>query len=65
LMKIMDSLCRPKAVRLGRNAQTGPHAFASEQSEGRTPMKLAVLYIVVVGVILFWWLKAGKAEHRI
>jgi len=28
-------------------------------------MKLIVLYVVVVGAILFWWLRNGKAERRV
>jgi len=28
-------------------------------------MKLSILYIAVVGVILFWWLKNGKPQRKI
>jgi len=32
---------------------------------GRKRMKLSILYIAVVGVILFWWLKNGKPQRKI
>ncbi len=28
-------------------------------------MKLAILYVVVVGAVLFWWLRSVKPKRRI
>jgi hypothetical protein len=35
------------------------------ESQARKPMKLGILYVVVVGAILFWWLKAVKPKRRV
>jgi uncharacterized protein YjeT (DUF2065 family) len=38
----------------------------SEGQDGRkSQMKLAVLYVVVVGAVLFWWLRSVKPKRRI